>query len=267
MSVQKTEETADDGKKGGIQVIARSAAVMRALGASPHGLSLAAIAHETGLARSTVQRIVNALETEHLVEAIGPSGGFRIGPALSQLIYFAQADIISEVRPHLERLCTQFDETTALISRAGDMVNVVDRVISEQVLRLVIPIGSRAPLYASAPGKVILASMPQSEADAILKGPLRKSTEKTLSLPDIKAQIAQARTDGFATDVDEHDLGAASVAVPLTTFLGNFAIAIIVPTSRFEDRLEEFKAALQAARKEIEARIGAGTRRRKESGA
>lgn len=256
MSAQETEDIADDGKKGGIQVIARSAAVMRALGAHSHGLSLAAIAQETGLARSTVQRIVNALETEYLVEPIGPGGGFRMGPALGQLIYFTQADIISEVRPHLERLCGQFNETTALVSRTGNMINVIDRVIAEQILRLVVPIGGRAPLYASAPGKVLLASMPQAEADALLKGPLHKTTAKTLSVPALKEQLAQVRANGFAVDVNEYEPGAASVAVALNTYLGSFAIAIVVPSSRFEGRLDEFKVALQEAKKNVEARIG-----------
>ena len=44
----------------GVQVIARAASVLRALEGKPEGLSLAQIAREVGLARSTVQRIVAA---------------------------------------------------------------------------------------------------------------------------------------------------------------------------------------------------------------
>ena len=47
----------------GIQVIARAAAVLRALRDAPSGLSLGALAEATGLPRSTVQRIVAALKT------------------------------------------------------------------------------------------------------------------------------------------------------------------------------------------------------------
>ncbi|MFD2980268.1 efflux transport transcriptional regulator TtgT, partial [Klebsiella pneumoniae] len=59
-------------RHGGIQVIARAASIMRALGSHPQGLSLAAIAQVVDLPRSTVQRIINALGAEHLVEALGP---------------------------------------------------------------------------------------------------------------------------------------------------------------------------------------------------
>jgi DNA-binding transcriptional ArsR family regulator len=67
----------------GIQVISRAAAILRAVGAQPDGLSLGKLANATGLARSTVQRIVDALEMEHLVQA--GAGGVRPGWGLRRL--------------------------------------------------------------------------------------------------------------------------------------------------------------------------------------
>lgn len=55
---------------------------MRVLGENPQGLSLAAIAQRVSLPRSTVQRIINALLEELLVESLGAGGGYRLGPAL-----------------------------------------------------------------------------------------------------------------------------------------------------------------------------------------
>ncbi|MDO4969483.1 MAG: helix-turn-helix domain-containing protein, partial [Comamonadaceae bacterium] len=73
----------DDRQQCGIQVIARMSRIMRVLSAhgQPCGMSLAAIAAEVELPRSTVQRIINALVVENIVEPAG-STGFRIGPAL-----------------------------------------------------------------------------------------------------------------------------------------------------------------------------------------
>jgi uncharacterized membrane protein len=48
----------------GIQVLARSAAILRALAENPAGLTLAQIASQVGLPRSTVHRIVVALEEQ-----------------------------------------------------------------------------------------------------------------------------------------------------------------------------------------------------------
>ena len=64
---------------GGIQVIARAAAIMRALSEHSSGMSLGAIAKDIDLPRSTVQRIVNALKQEGLVESLSQNGGLRLG--------------------------------------------------------------------------------------------------------------------------------------------------------------------------------------------
>ena len=67
--------------KSQVQVIARAAAILRALEDENSGLSLGQIAQRVSLARSTVQRIVAALSAEVFVIAAGPGdvscfGGF-----------------------------------------------------------------------------------------------------------------------------------------------------------------------------------------------
>ncbi len=68
-----------------IQVIARAAAILRALEHEPEGLSLAQIAQRVKLARSTVQRIVAALAAEKLLIAASPNGRVRLGPTILRL--------------------------------------------------------------------------------------------------------------------------------------------------------------------------------------
>ena len=65
--------------KSQVQVIARAATILRALEEENAGLSLGQIAQRVNLARSTVQRIVAALETEKLVIAASPNGRVRLG--------------------------------------------------------------------------------------------------------------------------------------------------------------------------------------------
>ena len=67
----------DETERGGVQVIARAAAILRALENEPDGLSLAEVAREVDLARSTVQRIVKALSDEQLVVAQGQENNER----------------------------------------------------------------------------------------------------------------------------------------------------------------------------------------------
>src|SRR5690625_6777856 len=65
--MEKNEANQPD-TRGGVQVVSRTAAIMRALSAHPGGLSLTEIANEVKLPRSTVQRLVTALEIEGLVD-------------------------------------------------------------------------------------------------------------------------------------------------------------------------------------------------------
>ena len=88
----------DDSEKAisrnGIQVIARAAAVLRALKDDPTGLSLGQIAERVALPRSTVQRIVAALQDERLVISSNQGSGIRLGPELHALARHALQDAL-----------------------------------------------------------------------------------------------------------------------------------------------------------------------------
>jgi len=249
------------GKSGGIQVIARAASIMRALGNHPQGLSLAAIAQLVSLPRSTVQRIINALEEEFLVEALGPSGGFKLGPALGQLINQAQTDIISLVKPHLKSLAEELQESVCLASLAGDKIYVLDRIVAERELRVVFPIGINVPATSTAAGKALLATLPEEALQALLVDPLPVFTANTLDRKALDKQLTQVQAGGVATDRDEHIEGVCSFAVPLDTYLGYFSIAIVLPSSRATSRAKVLQSALRDSKQKIERAIGRASKK------
>ncbi|MHC9235417.1 IclR family transcriptional regulator [Pseudooceanicola sp. 502str34] len=240
----------DSEKTGGIQVIARAAAILRLMGDHPQGLSLSAIAAEVDLARSTVQRIIHALEVEGLAEPAGPQGGFRLGPSLSQLVYRRQMDIVGEVRPHLEALCADLGESVSLCGVSGDKLNTMDRVIAEQPLRVVFPLGTIPhPVWALAPGRAILAEWPAARVRALL-APQMSATEVEAELSSLAAQ-RDATLDKY--QINE---GLEAFAVPLRTHMGLYSLAAILPACRAETRGPQIHEALRRRRDEIEASIG-----------
>src|ERR1700752_815086 len=97
-----------------IQVIARASAILRSLENQAAGLSLGQIAQRVNLARSTVQRIVAALETEKLVIAATPNGRVRLGPAMLSPAASVRSDFVTLARPLLERLSEELHETVDL---------------------------------------------------------------------------------------------------------------------------------------------------------
>lgn len=230
----------------GIQVIARAAAVLRVLGDHPAGLSLAEIAGQIRLARSTVQRIVQALEVEGFVEARGPQGGFQLGPALPRLVYRRQIDIVSAARPHLEKLSAELDETAALCALSGDEVTTLDRSIAERVLRVAFPLGTIPfPAQNLAPGLAILA---QLSPDALALTIGTPSPARALA-----RQLDEVRATGRAEDRNDE---CAGFAVPLRSPFGLYAIAVIVPVMRATGQKDRIFTALESCRDALELKFG-----------
>jgi len=84
-----------------LPVIERASKVLRALEGQNSGLSLGEIAKATGLPRSTVQRIIGALEAEQFVISATPKARVVLGPALLRLASSVKIDIVQLASPAL----------------------------------------------------------------------------------------------------------------------------------------------------------------------
>ena len=138
----------------GVQVIARAASVLRALEGKPEGLSLAQIAREVGLARSTVQRIVAALAAEGFVSEAQPGRGVRIGAGLARIAASISSNLTDVLHPHLVALRDQVGETVDLSILSGGSVVFIDQIAGQQRLVALSGIGERfpAPLHRQRQG-------------------------------------------------------------------------------------------------------------------
>ncbi|WP_144108211.1 IclR family transcriptional regulator [Paraburkholderia sp. BCC1886] len=243
---------------GGIQVIARAAAILRALGRE--GSSLGTLAKETGLPRSTVQRIVDALALEHFVEA--GEDGVRLGWGIARLAQLAQSDILATARPHMEWLFETTRETIDITCRAGREVSFLDRIISDQELRVVPIMDKPRPLYAMAAGKVILAGMSDAQLRQLLGADLAPLTPNTIrSIDALRIDLQSVHQQGVAFDYEEHGLGVCAVAALIQVDgLTPHALSIAVPKMRFEENLASLQTALLEATQRIVADLIAKTK-------
>ena len=238
----------DDAARGGIQVIARAAAIMRALQHHSEGLSLGELAKLLALPRSTVQRIVDALDSENLVIAASASRGVRLGPALLALAAATRFEIVDIARPTLLELSRESGETVDLSLLDGDKLVFVDQVIAEgHRLRAESAVGVSFPLHATANGKAMLALL-SDEALAKLRPrlKLKPTTKNTLqSWPALLREIESVRAHGVGTDVEENSLGICAISVAMQLPTGDIAaISIPVPTQRFESQRERLAEQL-----------------------
>jgi DNA-binding IclR family transcriptional regulator len=222
------------GGRGGIQVIARAASILRALKNQRDGLSLGQIAQRVDLPRSTVQRIVAALESEHFVIAASPEGGIRLGPALQSLAEAARIDITEMTRPYLIELSKETGETVDLAVPRDDKLIFVDKIPGTQRLRAVSSIGEVFPLTTTANGKACLTLMDDSDVAILAKAEWKANGARRRDIDAFMTEIRKARQSGVAFDEDEHTDGISAVGVAFRDANGGiYAISVPTPTSRF----------------------------------
>jgi DNA-binding IclR family transcriptional regulator len=241
-------------ERNGVQVVHRTAAILRALRGETDGLSLSQIAGRVGLARSTVHRLVTALEQERFVVSASSSRGFRLGPSLASLAWAAARDLTVMIHPFLVELSLELNETVDLAVREHDSVLFVDQVpAAGQRLRAVSAVGASFPVHCTANGKALLAQLPDVDIERLLPRDLEQLTPQTITSRDeLLSELEHVRRDGFATDREEHTLGICAIGTALDTQGGPVAaVTVPLPTQRFHGNEGEVVAALMRIRDAI----------------
>ena len=255
------DETASlkKGQRNEMRMIARAAEVLRALADHPSGLSLGQIAKAAGLPRSTVQRLVGALEAEGFVATRAGMAGVRLGAELVRLGSAVHANLRSLFRPYLHKLHIQTQDTVDLTLLTDGVPVVIDQITSTAPLRVVSFVGRPLPLHCTASGKAHLSAMSKVEADHWLAAPLKTFTKQTMTDPTRLLRLAEtAHLGEFHLDQEEFDVGICAVALPINTpGLDNYAVAVSMPANRFKERLPLLREALKTCQKEMETVVGA----------
>lgn len=250
--------TESETRGSGIQVIARAAEMLRLLQAHPGGLSQAEIGDGLGMARSTVSRILNALDCEGLVAARGARGRYRLGPEIARMAASARASVVLELHPYLEELSRELGETVDLSILDGDRATFVDQVVSPHRLRAISAVGESFPLHCCANGKAMLAALSPAERDRVTPSRLVRLTPHTITTPAaLRDELDRIQSDGVAYDREEQTEGICAVGAVLAGAPERMvAVSVPVPAQRFYGREAELARALLAWVHRVDAAVG-----------
>lgn len=256
-SVASTNPRSSKDKKTKIQVIARAASVLRALEHEPAGLSLGAIAQRLKLPRSTVQRIVGALEAENLLIAASPTGRVKLGPALLRLSASVDSSVSTLAKPGMLEIARDMGQSVELSVMSRDHAVCIDQA-SPPVVSPLSAIGEKYPLHCTALGKAMLALLTDAEIEPRIGQHYPARTEFThTSLNALLVDIHETRRTGVAYDVQEHNIGMCSVGVGFHDAVGNrLALSMAMPMARFEELKAVVAQRLSELRGMLVARLG-----------
>lgn len=246
----------EEEKTGGIQVIARAAKILNALGEQPGGMSLGEIALAVELPRSTVQRIVAALDSAELVRSSG-AGGLRLGPALLKLISSVHTDVVDLVSPLLEKLSSDTNETVSLARASGSQLAIIHHVVASRELRVVPHMGLNLPLYSTSGGRALLALECEKDVRTIVGDAWQELTDMTVkTLPQLLQLIREVRETGIAVDRGETLEGISTMAFALDTLFGRFSVSLLVPSARFLRHEARFRDEMLKCKEALVREIG-----------
>jgi IclR family transcriptional regulator, blcABC operon repressor len=255
-----------------VPALDRTVAVLDELANSGHGLSLANIANELALPKSSAHNLMQALVLHGLVRK-NSEGLFTMGTKAlawgqsfnsgSQLI--AAFDASMKVNASLDI------ETVMLATLDNTEVTYLTCHTGKRPLAVNFKVGGRFTASCTSSGKAILSTLPDAEIRALYQtqidpihqtGKLHKLTRHSLvSVSQLCKQMAQVRQQGYAIDDEETAEGMQCFGAAVFTAGTKKAIAGVavstIKASLNQKRRNEIVAAICALAKDVSNRLGA----------
>lgn len=247
-----------------MQSVERVAAILLGFTHGQDELGVTEIARMLELPKSVVHRTLDALVDSGLVARNPVTARYRLGPRTVELglASIGTADLRALALPVMEEVTAKTQETVTLSYIVQSERVYVAQVEGPQTVRMTVRVGQRAPLYAGASGRAILAAMsPEDLKSYFERVPLRPLTGSTVgSREQLTDLLADVRSAGYAASFGERDPWAAAVAAPITTSTGQpiGSMSVCGPLARFQGPLVRFcgESVRDAARQVTEALAG-----------
>ena len=268
----------DNDKRGGEARTAEPAGEVRAAGTVVRAVRLldlivaegplrfAELEEMSGLPKATLHRLLNDLADERLVRfderASSWAAGYRILEMANRI--WTRSDIRVLARDQLVALNALSGETVQVSVLSDTHAVVIDHVESRRSVRHSTGIGSRAPLYCTGAGKVLLAWCDGSQRKDILgRTSFARRTPNTITARTaLERELAAISERGYAIDDEENFVGTCCIAAPVVDAAGRAiaGISITAPTFRTgRDALDAWREPLVAAAAEVSRRLAPHT--------
>jgi DNA-binding IclR family transcriptional regulator len=221
----------------GVQSIERAFSVLRALSVGPAGVT--ELAERLDLPKSTVARLLGALEEEQAVEQVAAGGEYQLGGALADLAGASAPgrNLVAAARPHLLELTAALGETAGLAVAEGNSVLYLDQSeATDEDVQVRDWSGELAPMHTVSSGLVLLAGKSPAFIDRYLSRDLEAPTASTVADTDaIRARLEKIEVDGYVWVYEEFVPGLNSVAAAVPRRSGRPTVAVHVhgPAYRF----------------------------------
>lgn len=251
-----------DSSKYKVPNLERALLIIDLLSTQPEGLTQSKIAKRLGFANSSIFRItMTLLEHGYLQRDEGKNFGLTgkfltIGHrALKESnLILKSIDIMRELRNIIK-------ETILLGSLIDTECVVLEQILGSHHFKFSLDRGTRILIHCSAPGKAIVAYLPEKEqANIIRRIKFKKFNSRTITSPAaFLKQLEQIREQGYAIDRGEELTGIHCIGAPVFNKYGYPVAAIWTtgPTDRLKkERFDKLGREIKKSAMIISERLG-----------
>jgi len=189
---KRTPGKGDPSSPDFVDALARGLSVMRCFTPGVKSLGNLELAEQTGLAKSTVSRIVYTLTTLGYLRYDSETGRYSPGYGILALGFgcLASLEVRQVARPLMEDLARDTGAAVALGVFDGQSMTYVDAVHGSSALYLRLPTGYRVAMNSTM-GRTYLASLPADKRVALLRD---------LDVPESMPSIMDKACEDFAAN-------------------------------------------------------------------
>lgn len=228
-----------------VQSIERAFLLLELLSEYSEGMKITRLAESASLSKSTVHRLLATLIDMGYVQKEAATEKYKVSFKLASLTQnlLNSFDIIPIAKLYLEELSQSINETIHLCIEDTGEVLYIDKIESKQTIRMYSRIGSRAPLYCTGVGKILLSGMdtPVYEVIAGATEFIAKTDNTITSKTELDQEMKLIKTNGYTLDNVENEEGIRCIAAPIYDFRGQIiaSFSISGPSSRITiERIE-----------------------------
>ena len=247
-----------------MQALERCLNILNCIAMDSQNATLDELTKKSGLNKATCYRLLQSMKDLDLVEQNENSKKYSLGKKLIGLglTALSNLDLVKLTDPIMKKLKNETKENVNLAILDNREIMFIKRIGSDFFMSVHHRVGSRFPIHCTSLGKAILAHLPQSEADEIIKNvELKRFTSNThTSINSLKKELQKIREQRFAVSIEEMEKGLIAVASPILNHerFPVAAIGLSYSTVRYDESeyATIFKEKLLNAANEISTYLG-----------
>lgn len=197
----------------------RALSIIELMAQHSEGLTIQEIVQRLKVPKSSVFRIVLTLVDRQYAVRDEKTNRYALSARLLWLAHMAVAEhsIVEKALDLMRDLRDQYKETVCIGSIIGRQFVVLDQVLGLHPFKFMLDVGMHVPLHSNAPGKCVLAFLPDDKRNELIEGMrLERYTANTLTTrEELQKELDEIRESGYSVDRGEMIEGAHCVSAPV----------------------------------------------------